>query len=143
MNAVLRRVEVVDEFGRADAVADASGRQSVDLGEGAQDQDAAFLAHIVERVRVVHATFAGQPVGVLEVGLIEGNHDVFRKAVEEAIHLLGGNHGPRGIVGIGDEDEPRFRVDGVGDGVEIEAVVAARNLAQLRTRRAGDDWDKR
>ncbi len=36
-------------------------------------------------------------------------------------------------------DESCFGVDGVGDGVEIVAVVAARNLAQLRARRAGDD----
>jgi len=90
-------------------------------------------------MRVLHTTLAGQPIGVIEISFIECDHNFFRKAVEESIHLLGRNHGAGGIVGVGDKDESGLRVDGVGNGVKVVTVIAAWDLTKLGARRAGDD----
>ncbi len=104
-------LEDFDEFGRAEAVADAEAGEALDFGKGAEDDDVAASADILQGV--------GGIVDEFVVGFVEDDDDVGWDLVHEAVDLLLGDEGAGGVVGVGDEDFFGVRRDGGGHGIEV------------------------
>ena len=122
----------VDQLFVGDAVADAGASETLDLGEGAEDDDVATLADVFDGV--------GRVVEELVVSFVKDDDHMVGHFVHEAIDLLLANQGAGGVVGIGNEDFLGSRGNGGGHGFEIMDVAGIIDLDGVGTEDFGHEF---
>ena len=125
-------VQQLRDVGAGNAIADAQARQSVSLGKRARYDEVRVPGQPGNTVRVVGL------VHVLGVGLIDHDDDPVGHRGEKTLERPGIVPGAGGIVGIGDEHQPRAFGDRVGHGRQIVPPVPRRHLHSTGAHGTGD-----
>ena len=99
----------------------------MDFGKRAQYDDVAICPNELQSVwRIIE---------VFEIGLVKDDHDLVRHTRHKSVDRLLAHECAGGIVGIGDEDETGLRSDRRQDRLEVETVLAVRDLTVLAAKR--------
>src|SRR5690349_21026693 len=101
------------------------------LREGAQDEDVATAANVVDGLRILEFTRMGEVVGVIVIGLVNHYGDVFGHNGQEAIQRRSIERGSGGVVGISEKYNGGCVIDRVGESVQVETVVSHGRLDQM------------
>jgi hypothetical protein len=126
-------VKEVDHLGGRVAPADPQAGQAEDLGEGPGHHHVIALRH---QGRAGLVVVGG---GVLFVGRVDDQQDSGRKLVPQPPYFRAREVGPRGIVGIGDDDHFGAVGDAAQDAVHRVAEVVVGRGHRMGTRRCGID----
>ncbi len=120
------------------AEADAKPCEAVGLGECPRHDQVRIASDPVDGIGLVGW------IEELVVGLVEDDQDLARNRIDEGLDASGRVPGSRGIVGIGDEHDPRARRDRGAHRIQVVSIVLRRDLgpdraAGLRRQRIDDE----
>src|SRR5207249_11799176 len=134
---LFRSLKHIYQVSPRDAVADAQTSESVDFRKGAQNDDVPALSNVLECVRRI--------VQELKIGFIENNNDTFRKARHELVDLVLRNQSAGWIIGVGDENQTRFRRDRVQHRIKVLLTIRTWGFNRVRAEKGCDQFigDKR